>query len=74
MVSGQRSTKMAANFLVPFSIVVLAVLLSQKLSYTPNIATGINGYGLNSVLANREPFLTGLEAFYSYGAIFIIHK
>ena len=57
---------MAANFLVLFSIVVLAVLLSQKLSYTPNIATGINGYGLNSVLANTEPFLTGLEAFYSY--------
>ncbi|XP_015763562.1 PREDICTED: uncharacterized protein LOC107342574 [Acropora digitifera] len=57
---------MAANFLAPFSIVVLAVLLSQKLAYTPNIATGINGYGLNSVLASTEPFLTDLEAFYSY--------
>jgi len=34
---GQRSTKMAANFLAPFSIVVLVVLLSQKLSYTPSI-------------------------------------
>lgn len=57
---------MAANFLSPFSIVVLAVLLSQKLAYTPNIATGINGFGLNSVLASTEPFITGLEAFYSY--------
>ena len=57
---------MAAILLAPFSIVVLAVLLSQKLSYTPNIATEINGYGLNSVLASTEPLPTGLEAFYSY--------
>ena len=57
---------MAANFLAPLSVVFLAVLLSQKIYYTPRRTRGINGYGLNSTLINSEPTPTGLEAFYSH--------
>ena len=46
---------MAANFLAPLSVVVLAVLLSQKIYYTPRLTRGINGYGLNSTLINSKP-------------------
>ena len=63
---GQRSAKMAANFLAPLSVVFLAVLLSQKIYYTPRLTRGINGYGLNPTLINSEPTPTGLEAFYSH--------
>lgn len=58
--------KMAANFLAPLSVVLLAVLRSQKIYYTPRLARGINGYGLNSTLINSEPIPTGLEAIYSH--------
>ena len=59
---------MAANFLAPPSVVLLAVLLGQKIYYTPRLTRGINGYnyGLNSTLINSESIPTGLEAIYSH--------
>ena len=57
---------MAANFLAPLHVALLAVLLSQKVYYTPRLTRGINGYGLNSTLINSEPIPTGLEAIYSH--------
>ncbi|XP_048586113.1 uncharacterized protein LOC125568277 [Nematostella vectensis] len=57
---------MAANFLTPVFIAFLAILFNQKLHYSPNLTSGINGFGLNCILANSESILTGLEAFYSH--------
>ena len=57
---------MAANFLAPLYVVLLAVLLSQKIHYTPRLTRGIYGYGLNSTLTTSEAIPTGLEAIYSH--------
>ena len=56
---------MAANFLAPFSVLVLAVLLGQKSYYMPHAVTGIDAFGLNATLANSKPIPTGFEAIHN---------
>ena len=63
---GQRSVKMAANFLAPFSVLVFAVLLGQKSYYMPHSMMGIDGFGLNITLASSDPILTGFVAIHSH--------
>ena len=56
---------MAANFLAPFSVILLAIIFSQILHFTPQHVIGIHSYGLHTTLVNSEPISIGFAAIYS---------
>ena len=56
---------MVANFLAPFSVIVLVIIFSQNLHFTPHYVIGIDSYGLHTTLASSEPISIGFRAIYS---------